>query len=96
MRGTPRGFTLLEVMVVVAILGVIVGVSGLAFASLRVPRKSAWTRAATQARVDAIRLGRPARAPVPDSLAAPLFLPDGRAIGPGVDPLTGLPLRAAR
>ena len=96
MRSTPRGFTLLEVMVVVAILGVIVGVSGLGFASLRVPPASAWTRAVNRARVDAIRRGQSVRALVPDSLAAPLFLPDGRAIGPGVDPLTGLPLRGAR
>jgi len=36
----PRGFTLLEVMVVTVILGLVVGMSGLAFLSLRAPREA--------------------------------------------------------
>ena len=92
------GFTLLEVIVVVAIVGLVFGVSGLAFASLRVPRQSAWLGALERARAQAIETGRPVRAAVPTDtgashspLATPLFLPDGRAIGAGADPLTGAP-----
>ena len=92
------GFTLLEVIVVVAIMGLVFGVSGLAFASLRVPRQSAWLEALQRARAQAIETGRPVRAAVPTDIGGshspfptPLFLPDGRAIGSGADPLTGAP-----
>ena len=97
------GFTLVEVIVVVAIIGVIFGVSALAFTSLRAPRQSEWIREFHRAREQAIRTGKPVRAtqPLPPSTALyrplpPLFLPDGRAIGPGADPLTGAPRDAAR
>jgi prepilin-type N-terminal cleavage/methylation domain-containing protein len=97
-RGRLAGFTLLEVIVVVAILGLIFGVSALAFVSLRAPRESAWVGALRQARATAIMSGRPTRAePPPETvryrslLPAPLFLPDGRAIGDGADPLSGAP-----
>jgi len=85
-----RGVTLVELLVVVVILGLITGVSGLAFTSLRVPRESALVRAARVARAEAIRTGRPVGLRL-DSLRRPviLFLPDGRALGRGVDPLTG-------
>jgi prepilin-type N-terminal cleavage/methylation domain-containing protein len=87
------GYTLLEVIVVLAIMGLMAGVSGLALASLKTPRESEWLRALRQARAEAIRTGRPMR--IEDHRArrtAPiLFLPDGRAIGPDVDPLTGAP-----
>ena len=95
------GLTLVEVMVVIAILGLIVGVSGLAFSSLRAPRQSGWSAALRRARAQAIQTGRPVRTVVPTDTAryrsplpAPLFLPDGRAVGPGADPLTGAPLDA--
>jgi len=52
-----------------------------------------------RARAAAIQNGRPVGAILPtDSgrnpspLRAPLFLPDGRAIGLGADPLTGAPI----
>jgi hypothetical protein len=51
-----------------------------------------------RARAQAIRTSRPVRASMSTEsgsdgvpLVAPLFLPDGRAIGPGADPLTGVP-----
>ncbi len=97
----PAGFTLVEVLVVIAILGLIFGVSGLAFSSLRLPRESMRIAALRAARATAIRTGRPVRAVLPrdtaayrSPLPAPLFLPDGRAVGPAVDPLTGAPLDA--
>ena len=102
--GEPfAGFTLVEVLVVIAILTLVCGVSGLAFSSLRVPRDSARLLALRTARSAAIRTGRPVRAVLPDDtggyrspLPAPLFLPDGRAVGPAADPLTGAPLDASK
>lgn len=78
-----RGMTLVELLVVVALLGVVFGVSGLGLASLPEPVESAPLAELRRARVEAIRLGAPVRV---DSV---LFLPDGRAVGPRVDPLTG-------
>jgi len=95
--GKGEGYTLIEVIVVLAIVGLVVGVSGLAIASLKAPREAEWIRMLRQARADAIRTGRPVRSVGNHSpLLTPLFLPDGRAIGPGVDPLTGAPRDSAR
>jgi len=81
-----RGFTLLELLVVLTIIGLLVGVSGLAIASLRLPRESQDVIDLRRARADAIRSG------VPRTAHGIRFLPDGRAIGVGVDPLTGVPI----
>jgi len=93
---TLSGFTLLEVMVVLVILGLIVWMSGLAFVGLRAPRETNRVGELRRARSEAIRTGRPV---VTESNGAPrtahvLFLPDGRAIGFGADPLTGAPVDA--
>ena len=80
-----RGVTLVELLVVLALLGLVFSVNGLALASLAEPRESAALRDLRRARAEAIRSGIPVRS---DSV---LFLPDGRAIGPNVDPLTGTP-----
>ena len=80
-----RGMTLLELLVVLTLLGVVLGVTGLAIGSLQAPRESEQIRAFKRARAEAIHSGAPRRA------ASVLFLPDGRAIGPNVDPLTGSP-----
>ena len=96
-RGTGDGYTLIEMIVVLAILGLAAGMSGLALASLKAPRESQLVRALREARSQAIRCGRPVRAVLDHSLLpAPLFLPDGRALGPGVDALTGAPYDSAR
>ena len=93
----PEGFTLLEVIVVLAVMGLALGISGLALATLKAPRESERIRELREARAEAIHTGRPVRAVFDHSpLPAPLFLPDGRAIGPGVDPLTGAPRDSAR
>jgi prepilin-type N-terminal cleavage/methylation domain-containing protein len=78
-----RGVTLVELIVALALFGLILAVSGLSLASLQPARHSAAIRAMEHARADAIRMGSPVRV---DSV---LYLPDCRAIGPGVDPLTG-------
>ena len=87
----------------VAIIGLVFGASGLAFASLLAPRESEWRRDLRGAREQAIVTGRAVRAttPLPPTAAPygplpPLFLPDGRAIGPGADLLTGAPLDAPK
>jgi hypothetical protein len=88
-----------ELIVVVGIVGLVFTVAGLAFSTLRPPRDAEWTRELRRAREAAIRSGMPvrARSPLPTSTALyrplpPLFLPDGRAIGLGADPLTGAPI----
>ncbi|HKV69637.1 MAG TPA: prepilin-type N-terminal cleavage/methylation domain-containing protein [Gemmatimonadales bacterium] len=84
-----RGVTLVELLVVLVLLGLLFAVSGLALASLGVPRDSARVRALEAARARAIRSGVPVS--LVESASSVLFLPDGRALGPGVDPLTGAP-----
>ena len=84
-----HGVTLLELIVALALLAVILGVSGLALASLQPTSQAEAERRLRQARADAIRGGAPVRA------ESVLFLPDGTAVGAGVDPLIGAP-RARR
>jgi prepilin-type N-terminal cleavage/methylation domain-containing protein len=78
-----RGVTLVELIAALALFGLILGLSGLSLASLQPAQKSAAIRVLQRAHSQAIRTGRSVRV---DSV---LFLPDGRAIGAGVDPLTG-------
>ena len=86
MRCAPRrGVTLVELLVVLALLGLVLGVSGLALGSLREPREADEFRELQRARGEAVRSGSPRTA------HGVLFLPDGRAIGPNVDQLTGAP-----
>jgi type II secretory pathway pseudopilin PulG len=80
-----RGVTVLELLVLLTILGVLLGVSGLAIGSLQMPREAQGVADLRAARGAAIRSGMPQLA------YNVLFLPDGRAIGPAVDPFTGLP-----
>jgi len=81
-----QGITLLEMLVVLTVLGLVLGVSGLAIESLRMPRESQELRDLRRARAEAIQSGAPRMA------HSVRFLPDGRAIGPGVNALTGDPL----
>ena len=85
LRGT-RGVTLLELLVVLTVLAVVFGVTGLAIGSLQAPRESGDMLALRRARADAIHSGAPRTA------HGVRFLPDGRAIGPGANALTGEPL----
>ncbi|MGH7123557.1 MAG: prepilin-type N-terminal cleavage/methylation domain-containing protein [Stellaceae bacterium] len=99
-RSLPRGVTLIELLVVLVLLGLIFSVSGVALASLSSPSQSARIRILTAARAQAIRSGVPvvvagdtsAHGANHSQLPTPvLFLPDGRALGAGVDPFTGAP-----
>jgi prepilin-type N-terminal cleavage/methylation domain-containing protein len=87
-RGVSRksGVTLLELLVVLVVLGVVLGVTGLAIGSLHAPRESEAIATLRRARAEAIHSG------VPRVAHGVLFLPDGRAIGPGMNALTGEPL----
>jgi len=76
---------LLELLVVLTLLGVVLGMTGLAIASLQAPRESEERLALKRARAESIHSGAPRTA------HGVRFFPDGRAIGPKVDPLTGGP-----
>ncbi len=78
-----RGVTLLELLVVLTILGLLLGLSGLAIGSLQLPRESQEMTDLRRTRAAAIESGEPR------TLHGVRFLPDGRAIGPHIDPLTG-------
>jgi prepilin-type N-terminal cleavage/methylation domain-containing protein len=82
----PHGVTLLELLVVLTILGVVLSVTGLALGSLKTPRESQEVSDLRRARSEAIHSGATRTA------HGVRFLPDGRAIGPGADALTGEPL----
>lgn len=79
--------TLVELLVVLVVLGVIAGIAVGAVASLRAP--SAGERVHSSARAFAIRTGQPL-ATWDSTGRLLLYLPDGRALDPGVDPLTGV------
>lgn len=85
-----HGVTLVELIVVLAVLGVILGVSTLSLASLRAPRETTDLAELRLGRREAIGTGN-AVTVRPSARPLVLFLPDGRAIGPGADYLTGAP-----
>lgn len=82
-----RGFTLLELMVALAVLGLLSGVSALAFGRLRRPDSADPPQQMAAAQRKAVRSGR--RVVLTLGRDTVSFLPDGRAVGRGADPLTG-------
>jgi len=85
----------MELLAVLLILGLLVGMSGVALGALQSPRVATSVRALAAARTEAIRTGNAALVRV-DSVAVS-FLPDGSSSGGTivdgvvvvVDPLTG-------
>lgn len=85
------GITLVEMIVVMLLLSLLAGISGLAIGRYRPGSEDALSTTA-RARDSAIRWGKAVRLSA-DSLRPMLFLPDGRVVGGGFDPLTGAPKR---
>lgn len=84
-----RGVTLVEMIVVLVLMGVLAGIGGLAVASLQRPAADPWRTAVAIARARAIDGGTAVVLAADSTHGAVLFLPDGRAVGAGVDPFTG-------
>ena len=97
-----RGVTLAELMVVIVILGVMAGVTGVAFATRTpVPDVDARLARVANARADAVRIGRPVTLPLAVNGASYLVtaFPDGRIVTDAPIPinrLSGRPDHAAR
>jgi hypothetical protein len=70
------------------ILGVLAGVSGAAFLGMRPAAENPWAVELSRARATAIRTSRAVILRTADGRRA-MLLPDGRALGSGIDPLTG-------
>jgi prepilin-type N-terminal cleavage/methylation domain-containing protein len=87
-RARSRGVTLVEMLVVLLVFGLLGGMSVLAVGRLQSPVESEHVATWRRARAAAIRSGQPV-AVTGDSGTVVRFLPDGRALGAGVDPLTG-------
>ncbi len=101
MRSAPvdprAGVTLAELLVVLLIIGLTAGVAGLSVATLRRPPEGELGHRIQEARAMAIRAGTSITV-LFDSVGPERresivrFLPDGRVIGAGVDPWTGIPM----
>jgi Tfp pilus assembly protein FimT len=90
MNGRDGG-TLVELLVVLVVMAVIVSVSAFAVGAPAAAGAGGDVARLAETRARAIRSGAPISA-ARDSGAAPvLFLPDGQAVGAGVDRLTGEP-----
>lgn len=87
-----RGMTLVELLVVLVLLGLVAGISALGLGTLHEPGLAVTSDAKrmSAARAEAIRTGQPVLLQR-DSGGPVLYLPEGRAVGGGVDPLTGAP-----
>jgi prepilin-type N-terminal cleavage/methylation domain-containing protein len=88
---TPAGFTLVELIVALAVMGISAGLATVAFRSLLAKpddEPGSWPRQVLEARRGAVLGARPVVLRPVDGLPI-LFLPDGRAVGEGVDALTG-------
>jgi prepilin-type N-terminal cleavage/methylation domain-containing protein len=95
-----RGVSLIEMTIVLLLLALMAGVSVAALWSLRAPPDSSGVGPLLAGRTRALVTGVPVRiarwgSDRDSSLAQVLFLPDGRAIGKGVDPIVGMVVRHA-
>jgi prepilin-type N-terminal cleavage/methylation domain-containing protein len=88
-----RGVTLVELIVALAILGLLSGLAAAALGGLRQAQPDARAQALARARVHAIRTGTRVRVDDPSGESV-VFLPDGRTVGGAMDPFTGGPADA--
>jgi len=86
---SSRGLTLVELCAVLVLMGIVLILSGMALTSLRSLPQSQRHQELRRASMQAIKSGQQTLLLTTEDTA--LFLPDGRAIGAGVDPLTGAP-----
>jgi len=90
-----RGVTMVELVVALAVVGLLSGLALVGFRSVRPEPPAPWVVAADSARAAAVRTGRPAG--ITDTFGhRVLFLPDGSGIGRDVDPVLGEVLDGAR
>ncbi len=92
-----RGVTLVELLIVLVVLGVVVAMSTMTRGLVREGRRAetGQDERLRAGRAKAIRTGLPVQVAA-DSGQVVLLLPDGRAIGSDLDPLTGEPRNASR
>jgi prepilin-type N-terminal cleavage/methylation domain-containing protein len=90
-----RGATLVELMVALAILGLLAGLGAATLGGWHLINPDARAEALSAARCRAIRTGARVRLSEASGESV-LFLPDGRVVGGGMDPLTGASSDAAR
>jgi len=92
-RDDNAGFTLIEILVVLVLLGILTAVSVAALPSLSRSDRPAVPARLSEARRAAIASGREVTISIPDpDTGAPRvwrFLPDGRGVGPGIDQRNG-------
>ena len=85
------GFTLIEAIVAVVLVALLGSLAGTGLgAALQQRGPEGLDAEIDEARREAILSGAPREAIVDSVGSTALFLPDGRAIGAGYDPLTGL------
>ena len=91
--GCRSGTTLVELIVALAVLGILLGVSTAALGAIHRDTPSHQDSVLATARVKALHEGVAVRVDLPDSsgraMVSVLLLPDGRVVGQGLDPLTG-------
>jgi prepilin-type N-terminal cleavage/methylation domain-containing protein len=92
----PPGTTLLELIVVLALIGILSAMSALGMQAVRPRSGNTWAAGLSHARMLAITGGQPINYRADSIHGAVRLLPDGRAIGLDVEPLTGREARAAR
>lgn len=93
-RESPRGTTLLELIVALAVLGIVLGVSTAALGAIHRDAPLPAVVLMHAARMRALRAGVAVRLDLPAATAggpptSVFLLPDGRVIGAGFDPLSG-------
>ncbi|HET7188381.1 MAG TPA: prepilin-type N-terminal cleavage/methylation domain-containing protein [Gemmatimonadaceae bacterium] len=100
MRAARAGVTLIELIVVIALLGLIAGMTTVSMRADSGVHSPSLAQRIASARRDAIRTGQPTELAITDSVGTHVLraLPDGRVLGEpstGVDVTTG-ELRDAR